>query len=59
MRYMLHGLEPVIGVSELGNDKRVVRIAVVTRVLKPVLIACQLRLDFDGMIKATRQVATK
>ena len=57
VRHMLHGLEPIVWVSELGNDKRVVWIAVVTRVLKPMLVACQLGLDLDGMIKAVRQVA--
>lgn len=45
--HVLHGLEPVIGISELRNDQRVVGVAIVAGVLKPVLVARKFRFDFE------------
>jgi hypothetical protein len=39
VRNVLHGLEPVVGVAELGNDQGIVRVAVKTGELEPMLVS--------------------
>lgn len=57
MGNVLHSLEPIIGIPELGNDKSVMGISVISRILEPVLVTSKLGLDFNGMVKALAQVA--
>lgn len=56
---VLHGLEPVVGVSELSNDESFVGIAVGRRILEPVLVTGQLGSNFDGMTETLLQVTAK
>lgn len=58
VRHVLHGLEPIIGISELGHDEGIVWIGRVVAILKPMLVACQAAVNFDtfGVTKALEQV---
>jgi hypothetical protein len=57
VRHVLHRLEPIIRVTKLSNDKSIVWISVVTRVLKPMLVPRKFSLDQQRMIEAFAQVS--
>jgi len=59
VRDVLHGLEPVVGVTELGNDQSVVRVAIKARELEPMLVASEFGFDRYRMVETRAQVAPR
>lgn len=55
--HVLHGLEPVVRVAELGHNQGVVWVSVVGRVLEPVLVTSQLSSNFNRVIEAITQMS--
>lgn len=49
MGNVLHSLEPIVRVSELRNDESLVRVSIRRGVLKPMLVTCEFRSDFNGV----------
>ena len=56
MRNMFHGLEPIVRISKLCQDQRIVYVFGWIVVLKPMLITSQLFFHHQGMIKALGNV---
>ena len=58
MGNVLHGLEPIVGVSKLRKDQGIMGVSIKIGILKPMLVASEFNFDGKRMIKAFAQVTT-
>ena len=56
MRDMLHRLEPIVGIAELCDNQRIMRVSIVAGVLEPMLVPSEFGADFNRVIEALGQV---